>query len=430
MAITISENKRTFLRDNQPFFYLADTCWSAFTNITDEEWLYYLNFRKQQGFTTLQINILHQWDASTTDLNYTPFEKKEDGTINFDQLNEVYFEHASQMCKIAKQQGFALALVVLWSNYVPDTWAQTLFQKDYLPFESLDAYIKKVDKTFSIYNPMYIISGDTDFPTDRTIEYYAYSAKKLRQLAPHCLQAFHIKGRLDELPQSLAEVADFYMFQSGHNAKIENLNTPISLAKSFYELEAKKPIINSEPCYEQMGYSAQMYGRFYQFDVRRAAWLSLLSGACAGVSYGAAGIYSWHKTGHYFAVDAGEGFDNPNPWNDAIHYPGAWDYGFIRHLFELYKVGELIPSTNVIKAKNEQIRCATSEDERLIFIYVPVNTSISFLRDMKKYTCKAYDLEEHRIGYPQLCKQGSSQFLDIHKFSRDVVYVMEKISDE
>ena len=36
--LTIAENKKHLLKDGKPFFYLADTCWSAFTNITDEEW--------------------------------------------------------------------------------------------------------------------------------------------------------------------------------------------------------------------------------------------------------------------------------------------------------------------------------------------------------------------------------------------------------
>lgn len=46
------------------FFYLADTVWSAFTNIDLTDWAYYLKVRKEQGFNVLQINILPQWDRS------------------------------------------------------------------------------------------------------------------------------------------------------------------------------------------------------------------------------------------------------------------------------------------------------------------------------------------------------------------------------
>ena len=44
--VTVSEDKSTFCRDKKPFFYLADTIWSAFTNITEDEWIYYLKRRK------------------------------------------------------------------------------------------------------------------------------------------------------------------------------------------------------------------------------------------------------------------------------------------------------------------------------------------------------------------------------------------------
>lgn len=65
MSLTIENN--ILMKNGKPFFYLADTCWSAFTNIKDNDWDYYLDYRKSQGFNTLQINILPQWDASATD---------------------------------------------------------------------------------------------------------------------------------------------------------------------------------------------------------------------------------------------------------------------------------------------------------------------------------------------------------------------------
>lgn len=50
-SVTVSKDKSTFCRDKEPFFYLADTIWSAFTNITEDEWIYYLKRRKEQGLT-------------------------------------------------------------------------------------------------------------------------------------------------------------------------------------------------------------------------------------------------------------------------------------------------------------------------------------------------------------------------------------------
>ncbi|WP_303032735.1 apiosidase-like domain-containing protein, partial [Dubosiella newyorkensis] len=68
--LQVAKEATYLTKDGKPFFYLGDTCWSAFTNISDGEWAYYLNKRKAQGFNVLQINILPQWDASQTELNY------------------------------------------------------------------------------------------------------------------------------------------------------------------------------------------------------------------------------------------------------------------------------------------------------------------------------------------------------------------------
>ena len=71
--VTVSEDKSTFCRDKKPFFYLADTIWSAFTNITEDEWIYYLKRRKEQGFNVLQINTMPQWDRCISDIGLYPF---------------------------------------------------------------------------------------------------------------------------------------------------------------------------------------------------------------------------------------------------------------------------------------------------------------------------------------------------------------------
>ena len=53
-----------FLCEGKPFFWFADTCWSAFTSIPEADWDYYLTRRAEQGMNVLQINTLPQWDLS------------------------------------------------------------------------------------------------------------------------------------------------------------------------------------------------------------------------------------------------------------------------------------------------------------------------------------------------------------------------------
>ena len=60
--LTVNGRRDGFLCDGKPFFWFADTCWSAFTSITEDDWDYYLTRRAEQGMNVLQINTLPQWD--------------------------------------------------------------------------------------------------------------------------------------------------------------------------------------------------------------------------------------------------------------------------------------------------------------------------------------------------------------------------------
>ena len=56
--LTVNGRQDGFLCEGKPFFWFADTCWSAFTSITEADWDYYLTRRAEQGMNVLQINTL------------------------------------------------------------------------------------------------------------------------------------------------------------------------------------------------------------------------------------------------------------------------------------------------------------------------------------------------------------------------------------
>ena len=416
--LQISDNKKNILKDGAPFFYLADTCWSAFTNITDEEWDFYLYKRKAQGFNTIQINILPQWDASVTDLDYKPFVENDPH-----RLNDAYFAHARNMCETAKREGFELALVVLWSNYVPGTWASKMFPGGILPFDCLENYVRKVHETFTDLEPLYIISGDTDFPEEETTRYYVHVGQILREFAPDCLFTTHIKGRYSEIPKELYTMLDLCFYQSGHNAK--DLSMPYALSETMQEKYPGKPLINSEPCYEQMGYSGNMYGRWARRDVRRAAWVSVLSGACAGITYGAAGIYSWHKVKKGFHTLLGEGFDMPKSWEEAMAFPGAWDYGYLKMLLEELNAYALIPKQELLENGTGDIRVGQA-GEHLLLVYVPSNTKVRLASDLSGWDIRALGLAERFAAYVDVEIKEGKTVIGMHPFEEDALIVARK----
>ncbi|MEM3138429.1 MAG: DUF4038 domain-containing protein, partial [Thermofilaceae archaeon] len=299
MKVTISESGDHFLRGGKKFFYLADTCWSAFTNASLDDWKYYLEYRRMQGFNALQINVLPQHDRSELNAFPEPFKQASSGVWDFSKVNEEYFDRAEKMVGMAVEAGFTLALVVLWCNYVPGTWGSRLIKPTrVIPRENLESYVEYVAEKFGKYDPVFVISGDTNFENEEAVEYYTTALKVVKSRGYSCLTTMHLMGGLWELPEAVwkSPYYDFYMYQSGHDRDSQRL--AYELAEKFYRMPVKRPVVNGEPCYE--GIAGGKYNRFTRADVRRAVWWSLLSGAKAGVAYGALGIWNWHKLERVF----------------------------------------------------------------------------------------------------------------------------------
>lgn len=421
--LKINENGRTFLLDGQRFFYLADTVWSAFTSATMDEWEFYLEKRWSQGFTVLQINMMPQWDRCMSDVGVYPFETKNGITFDYTKWNETYFDRAKIMCNMAREKGFQLALVVLWLNFVPGTWGSRL-SKDYImPKNFIKPYTRKVIEAFDEFEPIYMVSGDTDFDTPESIDYYEAALSEACLRSPDSLKAMHIKRGYDYIPESFLDRINFYMFQSGHNADGQQM--AYLLAEKFYRDYPKKPVINAEPCYEQMGFSRNMYGRFQPFDIRKAAWSSLLSGACAGVTYGAHGVWNWKKSGKQPNPVMGEGFDKSFPLQEALLFPGAWDYGYIADFMKELTVDELIPVSDILEEKSTDIRMAmTTEGEYLI--YMPYPTELIIKKELHGYQAKAINLSNRSVSKVGICVTESSTRVLMHSFQEDTLILLKK----
>ncbi|MET3558197.1 hypothetical protein ABID29_001317 [Streptococcus rupicaprae] len=428
--VKIGNNNRIFVKNGQPEFYLADTCWSAFTNISEGDWDYYLDFRKSQGFNVLQINMLQQWDASQTDLTIKPFKMTEDGSFDFSSYNPAYFERAYRMIEKAYNKGLTVALVLLWANYVPDTWASQLpiKQLGIFPENLVVSYVDEMMDRYDRFDPIYVISGDTDFPSEQVVkDYYLAALERIKANNPQALTTLHIRGREADLPKVLKEspCLDFYMFQSGHNRDFQDM--AYQLAEQFYQMTPEKPLLNAEPCYELMGYSRRVYGRFSREDVRKVAWQSFLSGASAGITYGAHGIWSWHDSRLGFDSTVGEAFESPYDWRDAIHFKGAWDYSFLKTFVERNQLFDLVPNQAVLVDHSSEIRA--SENDRYLLVYLPSNIRLRLLGDWTGARKITYvDLEDHKeervsATYSERSNQTT---IDMHRFTKDALLIIEK----
>lgn len=412
-VLQVSPDKTHFICEGQPFFYLADTVWSAFTSVTEDEWEKYLNWRKMQGFNALQINVLNQWDASVPYLRF-PFRGGQYGDF---ELNEEYFDFAEKLLEKAVEKGFIPALVLLWCNFVPDTWASRRGISPVMPFPVMERYVEYVAEKFSKFNPIFVISGDTDFGSQETIRYYLRALEIAKSIVPSALTTFHLNPSA-QLPSEIvaSPYLDFYMYQSGHVRKEQHL--PYFLAQRFLEHPVRRPIVNGEPCYEGHPFGFTKEGRFSSFDVRKAVWQSLLSGASAGVTYGAHGIWSWHRKGLEFKGHEFSG--EPFEWDTALYFEGAWDVGFAKHLFEQYELFGVQPAQDLLVTQNPEVRCGITKDAKRWVVYSPSSQTI--LLKIPSQECSkvlGIELTHRKIFHPLAAFRDSVLQIDLPPFNSD-----------
>lgn len=421
MALQVSPDHSHLTQNGKPFFWLADTCWSAFTNISDDDWQEYLDLRARQGFNVLQINALPQWDRCGTLENRHPFPFREGELYDFSRILPEYFAHARSMCRAAVDKGFTLAIVVMWCNYVPDTWASHIFGGNVMPPEAVEPVVKTICDSFNEFDPVYIVSGDTGFDSEASIQRYRLVTDLMDRYAPGLLKAYHIKGRYDGLPQEFGERADLYLYQSGHNAAGQEMAH--LLAESFAARTPRRPVINSEPCYEQMGYSHKAYGRFRRTETRWALWNSLLSGAGAGITYGAHGVWNWQKPNMPKNPHGGEGFLQALPWYDAVLLPGVADFRFAKRFFEELSITAPVPCQNILAQYADFIRAARSGEHTIL--YVPTNAPLTLHGDWSTCSVTAIEPETGDTQRLEPRFDGSVTVLPMHHFLQDVLIVLQ-----
>lgn len=439
-TLTVNEGHDGFLLDGKPWFWLGDTCWSAFTSVELDDWDYYLTRRAEQGVNLLQVNTLPQWDRSRPDLGIYPYAS-DDGTV-FDWAapNPAYWERARTMAQMATDRGLRLALVLVWCNFVPGTWGAKIAERygaPTMPLAAAKAHVRRVVAELGEFDPVYVVTGDTDFKTDETVAYYQAVLDEIAEAAPDDLRCMHINRGNRSIPQQYLDKLDFYMYQPGHNALHQDETW--KLPEDFFSEYPPKPIVNSEPCYEQMGSSGHVYVRFNARDCRASAWSGILSGAAAGVTYGASGVWNWQTSGSHGSV-LGEGFDAPFRWQECLQFPGIWDYGLIPII--LRKLGALqagmsdtgiTPAQHLLDDEREAIRVGLVGSS--VVAYMPRATSLNLHRlegtdlgnGSEQLSAIAIDLENRRVAHlPRHESRPGEVRVAQHPFEHDALVVVSR----
>ena len=250
--------------------------------------------------------------------------------------------------------------------------------------------------------------------------YYLRALEMIRAGCPEALISMHLTPQAD-LPDQFVDAVDFYMFQSGHHA--DHVDRPWRLAEKFAAYRIRRPVINSEPCYEGHGRVAgagRVRGRWTRSEVRAAAWQSLLSGAKAGVTYGGHGVWSFHTRDKRFL---NEHKYVPMDWWEALRLPGAWDYGYARWLFETFGLADLAPNQSLVANSDPAIRAAATSDAGTVAVYLPHAVSLEINADLSRHRITLLDLERRRPYATDLTVSGGVTRLALPNARSDLLMI-------
>ena len=277
--VAVSENGKYLLdAKGQPFFWIADTEWGINQRFLREEISAYLDDRQQKGFTVIHFRIPHQErdDKPTLPNQYGlfPFINKD-----ISRPNEEYFKLVDFTLTDMEKRGMVAALLPLWGFVVGGKYDYNVSEQDVI------FYARWIGERYKDRKNIVWVTGGDSGSDDRWVtlgrELKATDAQKLVTFHPgrRKISSYHLYGDADWL--------DFHMTQSGHSINLPDNYLTIN---EVYN-ESSRPIINTEPIYEDM-HRKQDDGTIYivpPHQIRKSAYWSLLAGGFGHV-YGHADV--------------------------------------------------------------------------------------------------------------------------------------------
>lgn len=354
--------------DGKAFFLLGDTAWELFHRLTREEAELYLKNRADKGFNTILAVALAEYEFDKPNAyGELPLEKN-----NPAKPRDAYFQHVDWIVNKAESLGLYTAMLPTWGDKWNKKWGKG---PEIFTAENAAVYCEWLAKRYKDKPVVWILGGDrpVENDTQRAIIRAMAAGLKKGDGGKHLI-TYHPKGGANSSDYWPDEPwLDFHMFQSGHSHR----------AKANYDMNAKnlaltplKPTLDGEPCYEDHPVRSLMKDKkptewFDDYDVRRAAWWSVLSGACGHV-YGTHSIWQFHDL-----EKRRQQTDARTPWQKAIDLPGAAQMGVMKKFLEGLDWTKLRRDDRFIRVDGSKITnenkplAAAAGDGSFAVIYVP-----------------------------------------------------------
>lgn len=375
--LRVAANHHTLERDDgAPFFYLGDTAWALFQRTTREEADHYLVDRAGKGFTVIQAAVM--FDLQPDNRNaYGDLPLMDD---NPERPNEAYFRHADHIVRRAAELGLYVGVLPTWGSYWKTDTGKALFNE-----RNARTYGRFLGSRFREQPIIWILGGDQNPANQAERRILEAMAAGLRE-GDHGnhLITFHPRG-----PGASSEFfanapwLDFHMVQSSHGSRDHDNGLFI---ERDYHLNPAKPTVDGEPRYETIpvGFyfsTSDASDRFDDYDVRQAAYWSVLAGAC-GYTYGNNNVWQFWTPARPRQISAAI------PWTEALDHPGAFQMKYLRRLFEARPLHKLVPRPSMVLdgpiSGGAKVRGAIASDGSFAVIYSPRGEKFTVDRSLIK----------------------------------------------
>ncbi|MCI2049602.1 MAG: glycoside hydrolase family 140 protein [Lachnospiraceae bacterium] len=386
--LQISENGRYFINpDGSPFSFLADTDWTMPQRIAWHDAVYFMQKRKSQGFTVLQIVAL---DPEADPEICSPAGEKALIGGDLDHPNERYFAYLDKLLTLAEEYGFYVLLLPVWGQLVVgEDWSGHTYEKT-VTVDNAYRYGAYIGHRYrDRKNILWCLGGDR-MPIHKGRDYRpvwrqlaegiakGVTGRELRYNVPDrawqdVLMTYHA---CHEAKTGLCSTMSYWteedvwirfiMLQSGHGTEPRNYE----LVAADYARTPVRPVWDGEPAYERMPTAWPDCREFHDtWMVRRRAYWSLLSGAF-GFTYGHASVWCSVSEKERDSL-------RQLTWYEALQSEGSCQMKILRDFMEDIGIAAFRPCREILPVKNadadltKHIEAAVSADGKTLCVYFP-----------------------------------------------------------
>ena len=362
--VRLSAGRTRFCHANgDPFFWLSDTAWNGVLRSREADWDRYLRTRRQQGFTAVQF-VSTQWRGCTRD----PFGEAAFMGLEHIRLQPQFFQRLDSKVAAINERGLVAAPVLLWALRESDP-GQALAEAD------ATRLVRYLVARWGAHQVVWFLGGDGNYVGQRSerwkrIGNAVFGGRHDRLVTMHpCGQTWvgdEFRGE---------SWFDFIGYQSGHGSSPDHLRWLVDGPPAREWRKAPfLPVVNLEPNYETHP-SYHVQRKFADYEVRRAAYWSLLVAPTAGVTFGHNAIWVWAQKPE--VPEGHERIGIVGPWHQGLYTPGVQSMSILRRFFDSLPWPQLRPAPELLveqrgaREPHRFVAAAKTADDVLAVLYLP-----------------------------------------------------------